>query len=232
MISALKRRRRRRRAAMARRACAGRAVALSRGRGVRCAAAPARRRNHPREALPQAAPGTAVPVDGRDRELDGAQGRLGADRADDLCRAREPAQDRARQGRAVDQGDRRGGAPRACRDHREAGASVSVREGARGLGRRPGALPADGPGVSRRNDDARIGIVALALLAAGIAAGAQAQDAHAALAHQRGRDRRGGAGRRARDRRSARGVRLCAGQPAGARAGLSDRELFLFPLHS
>ena len=33
------------------------------------------------------------------------------------------------------------------------------------------------------------------------------------------------------DRRSARGVRRGAEESAGARAGLSDRELFLFPLH-
>ena len=45
-------------------------------------------------------------------------------------------QDRARQGRPDDQGDRRGGAARARRDPREEGASVPVREGARGLGRR------------------------------------------------------------------------------------------------
>ena len=38
---------------------------------------------------------------------------------------------------------------RARRDPREEGAPVPVREGARGLGRRPGALPADGPGVSQ-----------------------------------------------------------------------------------
>ena len=50
-------------------------------------------------------------------------------------------------------------------------------------------------------------------------------------AHQRGRDRRGAARRRGHDRRSARGVRRCAEKSAGARAGLSDRELFLFPLH-
>ena len=45
-------------------------------------------------------------------------GRLGADRADDLRRAREPAEDRARQGRPDHQGDRPGGAPRDRGDRR------------------------------------------------------------------------------------------------------------------
>ena len=40
------------------------------------------------------------------------QRRLGADRADHLCRARKPAQNRARQRRPGDQGDRRRGAHR------------------------------------------------------------------------------------------------------------------------
>ena len=40
-------------------------------------------------------------VDGRNRELEGAARRRHPDRADDLCRARKPAQDRARQGRAT-----------------------------------------------------------------------------------------------------------------------------------
>ena len=42
----------------------------------------------------------------------------GPHRADDLCRARKPAQDRARQGRADHQGDRRGGAQGNRRDRR------------------------------------------------------------------------------------------------------------------
>ncbi len=45
-------------------------------------------------------------------------------------------------------GDRRGRTPRHRRDRRDQGAPVPVREGARGLGRRPGALPGDGAGVS------------------------------------------------------------------------------------
>ena len=70
---------------------------------------------------PQAAPGIALPVHGRDRQVGGAQGQVGAHRADDLRRAREPAQDRARQGRRHHQVDRRGLAqgdrrdPRMCR---------------------------------------------------------------------------------------------------------------------
>ena len=61
------RRRRRRRQELARRARAGRALALSRGPDHRCAAAPARRRDHAREALSAPAPGAALSVDGRDR---------------------------------------------------------------------------------------------------------------------------------------------------------------------
>ena len=76
---------------------------------------------------------------------------------------------------------------------------------------------------------ARAGMMALALLAGSIAAGVGAGPHPSA--HQRGRDRRGAARRRGHDRRSARGVRAGAEKSAGARAGLSDRELFLFPLH-
>ena len=86
--------------ALARRACAGRARGSI--RRIRSADAPlraSRGRDHAREAVPAAAPGIALSVDGRDRELEGAARRLGAHRADDLCRARKPAQDRARQGR-------------------------------------------------------------------------------------------------------------------------------------
>ena len=58
-----------------------------------------------------AAPGIAVSVDGRDRDLDGTQGRLGPDRADDLCRARQPEEDRARA--RADRPSRRSAPPRA-----------------------------------------------------------------------------------------------------------------------
>ena len=53
-------------------------------------------------------------------------------------------------GGADHQGDRRGGAARDRRYRRAAGAPVPVRQGARGLGRRPGTLPRDGAGVSER----------------------------------------------------------------------------------
>ena len=56
-------------------------------------------------------------------------------------------------GGADHQGDRRGGAQGDRRDRRSQGAPVPVREGARGLGRRPGALPRHGAGVSRRSEE-------------------------------------------------------------------------------
>ena len=64
--------------------------------------------------------------------------------------AHEPAQDRPRQGRADHQGDRCRSAARDRRHRRAAGAPVLVRQGARGLGRRPGALPRDRARVSQR----------------------------------------------------------------------------------
>ena len=67
---------------------------------------------------PPSASGIAVSVHGRDRQLDRAQGQVGPDRADDLCRARKPAQDRARQGRRHHQVDRRGFAQGTRRDRR------------------------------------------------------------------------------------------------------------------
>ena len=91
-------------------------MALSRGPDHRRAAAPARGRDHPREALFAPAPGIALSVDGRDRRVEGTERRRGAHRADDLCRARKPAQDRAGQGRPDHQGDRR---RRAARDRRD-----------------------------------------------------------------------------------------------------------------
>ena len=120
------------------------AVALSRGPDHRRAAAPARGRDHPREALSAAAPGIALSVDGRDRGVEGARGRLDPHRADDLCRAREPAQDRARQGRRRPS---RRSAPSAARDRRHdrgAGAPVPVREGGGGEERRPSAKGGEG----------------------------------------------------------------------------------------
>ena len=66
--------------------------------------------------------------------MDRAQGQVGADRTDDLCRARKPAQNRAGEGRFGHQGDR-GGIPQGDRrDPGRAGASVPVRQSARELG--------------------------------------------------------------------------------------------------
>jgi GTPase Era involved in 16S rRNA processing len=64
------------------------------------------------------------------QELDRAQGQFRSHRADDLRRARQPAQNRARQGRRNDQVHRRGFAQRDCRDRGAPGPSVFVRESA------------------------------------------------------------------------------------------------------
>src|ERR1700710_2212874 len=79
--------------------------------------------------------------------MDRAQGQIRPHRADDFCRARKPAQDRARQGRRHHQGDRRGLAEGNRRDRRPAGASVPVRQGARELGRRSRSLSRNGTGI-------------------------------------------------------------------------------------
>ena len=123
------------------------AVALSARPDVGRADAPARGRDHTRKAVRAAAPGTAVPLDGGDRGLEGTARGRHPHRADDLRRARKPAQDRARQRRADHQGDRRGRAQGDCRHRRSQGAPVPVRESARGLGRRSGTLPRNGTGV-------------------------------------------------------------------------------------
>ncbi len=83
-------------------------VPLSRRPDVGCADAASGGRDHPGKDLPQAAPGIAVSIHRRDRQLDRAQGQIRSHRADHLCRARKPAQDRARQGRRHHQVDRRG----------------------------------------------------------------------------------------------------------------------------
>src|SRR5215470_12719631 len=62
------------------------------------------------------------------------------DRASDLCPAARSARDRARRGRAADQGYRRSRASRAGARTRTAGAPVSVRQSARALGRGPRTL--------------------------------------------------------------------------------------------
>src|SRR5262245_54008684 len=122
-------------------------MALSPRADVGRANPPTRRGDHARTAVRAAAPGIAVSLDGGNRSLEGiARGRY-SHRADDLRRARKPAQDRARQGRPDHQGDRRGGTQRDCRHCRSQGAPVPVRESARGLGRRSGTLPRHGAGI-------------------------------------------------------------------------------------
>ena len=68
----------------------------------------------------------------------------------DLCRARQPAQDRARQGRPDHQGDLQAARKEIAEIAETPGAPLPVREGARELGRRSRALPRDGPGVPPR----------------------------------------------------------------------------------
>ena len=72
------------------------------------------------------------------------KGQIDPDRTDHFCRAGEPAQDRARQGRRHHQIDRRGFPQGDRGDRRRACAPVFVREGARKLGRRPQSLPRNG----------------------------------------------------------------------------------------
>ena len=101
----------------------------------------ARGRDHAREAVRPAAPGTAVPGDGRDREW--KELRDGAVRIEQTIYVERESQRKIVLGKggADHQGDRRRGAQGDRRADRAAGAPVPVREGARGLGRRPGALP-------------------------------------------------------------------------------------------
>ena len=76
----------------------------------RCAAAPARRRDHPREALSAAAPGTALPVDGRDRIW--KERKDGSVRIEQTIYVERESQRKIVLGKggADHQGDRRGGA--------------------------------------------------------------------------------------------------------------------------
>ena len=60
-----------------------------------------------RTALPPAPRGTALCLRGRDREVCRTPRRIGRDPPADHGRTPDPARDRARQGRATDQGDRR-----------------------------------------------------------------------------------------------------------------------------
>ncbi len=87
---------------------------------------------------------------GRDRQLDRTEGQIRSHRTDDFCRARKPAQDRARQGRRYHQIDRLGRAQGNRRADRAARAFVFVREGARELERGSRPLPRDGARVPHR----------------------------------------------------------------------------------
>ena len=85
-----------------------------------------------------------VETEGWEERKDGTR----AHRAGDLRRARQPEEDRARQGRRHDQGDQPGRAQGDRRHTRAAGPPLPLRQGARELGRRPGALPRNGAGLS------------------------------------------------------------------------------------
>ena len=78
--------------------------------------------------------------DRRDDELENAEGRLGADRANHLRRARRPEEHCAWQGRRNHQTDFHGSAARHRRSRRPQGASVLIRQGSRELGQRSRAL--------------------------------------------------------------------------------------------
>src|SRR4029078_684535 len=107
--------------------------------------------------LSLSAPGIAVYDDRRDDGLEGVQGRLGARRTDDLRRARQPEEDRTRQGRRDDQENFNGSPPLDRRDGGTSRASVPVRESARELGKRPGAIP--GNGIAFPEDLRRMALV-------------------------------------------------------------------------
>lgn len=94
----------------------------------------ARCRNHPREAVPAPASGASLCLACRDGKVGRTQGRLGTHRAGDLCRARQPEEDCARQERRRDQGHFHRLAQGTVGNPRTAGASLPVRQGARELG--------------------------------------------------------------------------------------------------
>ena len=90
---------------LSRQDAAGRSLVLSGRPDLRSADAPACRRNHPRKAVPAPASGASLFLACRNGKMGRAQGRLRSHRAGDLCRARQPEEDRARQERRGDQGD-------------------------------------------------------------------------------------------------------------------------------
>ncbi len=120
---------------------------------VGCADAASGGRDHPRKDLSQAASGTAVSVDGRDRQP-GPSARTSpcASSRRSLSSARASA--RSCSARAAPPSRR--SAPMRARSSPEivggARAPVPVREGARELGRRSGPLPRNGTGIRARQD--------------------------------------------------------------------------------
>ena len=150
------RRRRRGSEALACRAGAGRPLALSGRPDFRRAAAPARRRDHAREAflrLHQELPyQSTVETETWKERKDGSV------RIEQTIYVERESQRKIVLGKggqtikAIGADGARGDRG----DPREAGAPVSVRESARGLGRRSGALPADGAGISQGMNEAMI----------------------------------------------------------------------------
>jgi GTP-binding protein Era len=130
----------------ARRHDAGGALALSGGPDLRRALAHARGRDHPREDLRAPARGAALRVHRRDRPVAAAPD--GSVRIEQTVFVERESQRKIVLGKggqtikAI-----ASGAPRDRRDRGGAGAPLPVREGARELERRPGALPRDGAGV-------------------------------------------------------------------------------------
>ena len=128
-------------------------VALSARSDVGRADAPAGGRNHAREAVRAAAPGTALPLDGRDRNLEGiARAATCASSRRSMWSARASA--RSCSARAAQTIKAIGEAARKeIAEIVEAKVHlflfVKVREG---WGEDPGALPRHGAGVSRRSD--------------------------------------------------------------------------------
>ena len=99
--------------------------------------------NHARKTVRTAARRTPLSIHRRNLFLDQSTGWLGPHRADDFRRARWTKEDRDRRRRPHHQGHRPGGAQGNRRGGGAENSSLSVREGARKLGRRSRALPRD-----------------------------------------------------------------------------------------
>ena len=136
----------RRAEALARRPCAGRALALSRGPDFGRADARAGGRDHAGN-LPRLH--QELPYRSTVETEAGRNCKDGAVRIEQTIfrRAREPAQDRARQGRPGHQAIGAEAREEIAAADRKAGASVPVRQGPGGWARRSGTLSRNGPGV-------------------------------------------------------------------------------------